>query len=261
MRIEPRSVRHRLILLVASLLACLSLAFTPPPLDGACTDTSGKLAPADDAAIEADLAARRVRTHRQIAVLVVGSLDGESIEDVAYRSFNAWKIGEKGLDDGVLLVIAPNDRKMRIETGKGIGHLLTDIESAHILDDRMRPLLREQRYRQAILAGVAGIDEALAGELKPARAPAVPWNLIFAAVVGGGIILFLIVLVARAGRKRGGGSWGHGSSSSSSDSSWTVASSSSSWDSSSSSSSFDSGGSSFSGDGGSSGGGGASSDW
>jgi uncharacterized protein len=255
--------RHRLHLCLAALLACLAMAFAPPPIDGAVTDTSGKLSAGDDAAIEWDLAARRARTHRQVAVLVVGSLGGESIEDVAYRTFNTWKIGQAGLDDGVVLVVAPNERKMRIETGKGVGHLLTDLESAHILDDRMRPLLREERYRDAILAGVAGIDEALAREAKPGEAEArvaavadadrseLLLGLGVVALMVGGMILFSWLDYRRRMR-----AWARGEL----DGPIVTFSSFSGDSSSGSSSSFDSG-SSFSGDGGSSGGGGASSDW
>ena len=133
-----------------------SAGFTPPPMRDAVTDTAGKLTDADDRALEERITAYRNKTGNEIAVLVIGSLAGNSIEDVAYGTFNTWHIGKKDLDNGVLLVIAPNERKTRIETGKGVGDRLTDIECAMILRERVGPLLREDRFREAIEAALDG---------------------------------------------------------------------------------------------------------
>src|SRR5690606_3392153 len=85
-----------------------------------------------------------------VVVYTVASLDGQSIDDVAYTAFNTWKIGSKEGDDGVLLVIAPKERATRIETGKGVGGALTDLESHHINRDAIWPGLRAVRR---LLAG------------------------------------------------------------------------------------------------------------
>jgi uncharacterized protein len=248
---------------LAVFLVCLvgfvpreALAFTPPAPQGAVTDTSGKLSAADDSVLEAHLAAYRARTTNELAVLMVGSLGGESVDDIAYAAFNTWGVGKKGADNGVLLVIAPNERKMRIETGKGVGDRLTDLESSHILREQVGPLLKQARFREAILAGLTAIETALdrGGPASPAPttksagakpSPSSVTTLLPLVVLGFCALVLLggTVLIIRAlrGPRRSGGS----SSWSSSDSSYS-SSSSSDW------SSGSSGGSDF---GGSSGGG------
>ena len=158
-----------------------SAARAVPPMQDAVTDTAGRLTAADDRELEERIAAYRGRTGNEIAVLLVGSLGRETIEDVAYATFNAWGVGQKGKDNGVLLVIAPSERKTRIETGKCVGHLLTDIECARILRERVGPLLRQDRFKDAIVAALDAIEAAL-DERPP---PAVPASLYAAAMVRG----------------------------------------------------------------------------
>jgi uncharacterized protein len=266
--------------LLAVVVLCLvgfapeALAYVPPAPQGAVTDTSGKLSAADDSVLEEHIAAYRARTTNELAVLVVGSLGAESVDDVAYTTFNTWGVGKKGPDNGVLLVIAPSERKMRIETGKGVGDRLTDLESSHILRQKVGPLLAQERFREAILAGLTGIEEALdsggpaakakaspSGSARPAQSTSVVALLLpilvlgFCAVVVIGI-LYLIVVNWRRGGGGGGGSSSSSSWSSSDSSSSSYSSGSSDWSSGDSGSSGSSGGSDFGG--GSSGGGGSS---
>lgn len=154
-------------LVLAFVWPAAASAFVPPPMRDAVTDTAGRLTDADDRALEERITAYRNRTGNEIAVLVIGSLDGASIEDVAYKTFNKWGIGKKGLDNGVLLVIAPTERKTRIETGKGIGDRLTDIDCGIILRERVGPLLKEDRFREAIDAALDAIEAALDGKPEP----------------------------------------------------------------------------------------------
>jgi uncharacterized protein len=145
-----------LFALVSLLSGSAAAGFSPPQMSDAVTDTAGKLSAADDRALEERITAYRNRTGNEIAVLVIGSLEGKSIEDVAYETFNAWGIGKKGLDNGVLLVIAPTERKTRIETGKGVGDRLTDIDCAIILRERVSPQLKEdRRSRRPFVQSVA----------------------------------------------------------------------------------------------------------
>ncbi|MBX3228611.1 MAG: TPM domain-containing protein [Labilithrix sp.] len=144
------------------LVACSRSSTTNvPAMQDAVTDTAGKLSPTDDAALETRITAYRNRTGNEIAVLLIGSLGDESIEDVAYRTFNTWGIGKKGKDNGVLLAIAPNERKTRIETGKGVGHLLTDVECGRILRERLGPYLKQDRFREGIEATLDAIEAVL----------------------------------------------------------------------------------------------------
>ncbi len=154
-------------LVLASIWPASAAAFVPPPMRDAVTDTAGRLTDADDRALEERITAYRNRTGNEIAVLVIGSLGGASIEDVAYGTFNEWHLGKKGLDNGVLLVIAPTERKTRIETGKGIGDRLTDIDCGLILRERVGPLLKEDRFHEAIDAALDAIEAALDGRPEP----------------------------------------------------------------------------------------------
>ncbi len=150
-----------LFFFLALLFPRAAFAFTPPLPNGAVTDTAGRLSPSDDARLEANIASYRARTQHQLAVLVVASLDGESIEDVAYKTFNTWGIGRKEYDDGALIVIAPNERNVRIETGKGIGDRITDVAASRIIAEKIVPELKRERIADGALAGLVAIESEI----------------------------------------------------------------------------------------------------
>lgn len=167
---SPR-VRSLTPLVVALLTVVVALlvspraaaAFAPPPITGHVTDTAGKLSRDERLALDKKLEDYRLCSLHEIAVLVTGSLDGETVEDVAYKTFRAWQVGRKKEDDGVLLVIATSERKVRIETGKGVGGALTDVASAHILAANVKPHLKEGATFAAIDDGTTAIGAALGG--------------------------------------------------------------------------------------------------
>jgi uncharacterized membrane protein YgcG len=150
-----------------------ALAYTPPPLTGAVNDGASLLTPGERSTLESRLKVHRDAHGDEIVVFTVPSLGGESIEDVAYGTFNAWKIGQKGKDNGVLLVIAPKERKTRIETGKGVGDKITDLQSKQILSERVGPRLKEGKNYEGIAAGVESIASLLTGGplVPPGEAP------------------------------------------------------------------------------------------
>ncbi|WP_394842714.1 TPM domain-containing protein [Pendulispora brunnea] len=161
-------MRARLWLMVFAWIALIAiprttLAYEPPPLKGHVVDTAGKLTPEDISHFDTKLDAFRQRAGFAVVVFLTGSLEGENIDDYTYETFRAWKVGEKGLDNGVLLVIAPNERKVRIETGKGVGGELPDLKANDIIRKQITPRLKEEHFRQAVEAGTDGIMEALAG--------------------------------------------------------------------------------------------------
>jgi uncharacterized protein len=131
------------------------------------TDSAGKLSDADRHEIDERLRSIEASSGVEISVFVAASLDGEPIEDVAYETARAWKLGTKGTDRGVLLVIAPKERKIRIETAKGVGGDLTDLQTNEIIRERIAPLLKQDDFRGAILGGIDGI----ASEMKLPGAP------------------------------------------------------------------------------------------
>ena len=103
-------------------------------------------------------------TGNQVAVLTMPTLGGESIEGYATRVFEAWKLGQKGKDNGVLVIVAPNDRKMRIEVGYGLEGTLTDAGAARIIREAMTPQFKSGNYDAGVQNGVAAIVQALEGQ-------------------------------------------------------------------------------------------------
>jgi uncharacterized protein len=198
--------------LVAIVFGALpALAFTPPPIDGHVTDTAGKLTAPQRQALNAKLDDVRQRAGYEIAVLLAGSLEGETIDDVAYATFNAWKLGQKGKDNGVLLVIAPSERRVRIETGKGVGGDLTDLQSNDIIRTNVAPHLQQNRFFEAVDEGTNAIVSTLThGEINPgpskARRPPPPAHR-SRGVGNVGVIVFVVLLVVvnLFLRRRGGG--------------------------------------------------------
>ena len=146
-------------------------AFNVPKQTDYVTDTSSALGAAELTDLNNRIGDYERKTGNQIFVLVTPSLEGEPIEDVGYQLIQTWHPGQKGKDDGVVLVIATGERRIRIETGKGVGGDLTDLQSNDIIRRRIAPLMRENRVHDAILAGVDGIAEALSGNATAPRQP------------------------------------------------------------------------------------------
>jgi uncharacterized membrane protein YgcG len=143
-----------------------ALAYTPPPIVGYVTDTAHKLTPGEIQAFDEKLAVYRKCSTNHVVVFVTDSLGGNTVEDVGYATFNAWKVGSKE-DNGVLLLIAPNERKVRIETGKGAGGALTDVESNRILREHVSANLKKEHFFEAIDEGTTEIERALERDAKP----------------------------------------------------------------------------------------------
>jgi uncharacterized protein len=165
----------------AAALAATLLAFAPgaaaweagsdglapiPPLEARVTDLTQTLRQAERAVLEAKLADWEATTTNQLAVLLVPSTQPEPIEAYSIRVADAWKIGRKGNDNGVLLVVAKNDRKVRIEVGYGLEGTLTDVTSRRIIAETIAPAFREGRFAAGIEAGVDRII-AVVAEGKP----------------------------------------------------------------------------------------------
>jgi len=153
------------------LLAGSARAFHVPKQTDYVTDTAGKLTPAELADLNNRIGDYERQTTNQIFVLVTPSLEGEPIEDVGYQLIQTWHPGQKGKDNGVVLIIATGERRIRIETGKGVGGELTDLQSNDIIRQRIAPLMRQDRVHDAIAAGVDGIEEALSGNATTPRQP------------------------------------------------------------------------------------------
>ncbi len=162
-------------LLSASLFACalgwsaLSVAqVAVPPLTGHVIDQTGTLTAEQKATLEQALTAFEARKGSQLAVLMVASSSPEEIEQYALRVAEQWKLGRKKVDDGAILVVAKNDRAMRIEVGYGLEGALNDLTSKRIISETILPRFKSQDFYGGITAGVEQVIRVVDGEALPA---------------------------------------------------------------------------------------------
>lgn len=141
-----------------------------PQLNARVTDLTGTLPAQSVTQLEQRLATFEREKGTQIAVLLVPTVKPESIEQYAVRVFEQWRLGRKGIDDGALLVVAKNDRVLRIEVGYGLEGVLTDATSNRIINDDIVPHFKRGDFTAGIEAGVARIVRVAGGEPLPAPA-------------------------------------------------------------------------------------------
>lgn len=255
-------VRRLTALLVAAGAVLLSVlcayALTFPPLTGRVVDDAGILDPATKQALTQKLADFEAKTSDQLVVVTLKSLQGTSIEDYGYQLGRDWGIGQKDKNNGALLIVAPNERKVRIEVGYGLEGDLTDAVSRLIIENAILPRFRVNDYDGGITRGVDDIIQAVS--VDPAewqararkrpehKSPSVDILMLALVLLVFGLVIRGMLRQYQHGIQRGpwgGPPYGHwGSGSSSSGSSWSSGS-----------------GGGFSGGGGSFGGGGASGSW
>jgi uncharacterized protein len=132
-----------------------------PPLSGRVVDQAGILSPTVKASLTAKLEALETKTSRQLVVVTVPSLQGLEIEDYGYQLGRAWGIGEKARNTGVLLIVAPNERRVRIEVGYGLEGILTDALSTVILQEKVLPKFRAGDAAGGVVAGADALVEQL----------------------------------------------------------------------------------------------------
>jgi uncharacterized protein len=142
-----------------------------PPLSGRVVDQTGTLSAGDVASLTQTLKDLETRKGSQIAVLIVPTTDGEAIEQFALRVAEAWKIGRKKVDDSALLVIAKNDRRLRIEVGYGLEGALTDATTKRIIDEDITPKFKTGDFAGGVSAGVDRMVRIVNGEKLPEPEP------------------------------------------------------------------------------------------
>jgi len=156
-----------LIATLAILLRCDARAADVPYLTGRVVDDAQILSPAARARLTGALREHEEKTTNQVVVLTVPTIQPESIEAYAVKVVETWKIGQKGKDNGVLVVVVPADRKMRIEVGYGLEPTLTDGACGEIIRTVMTPAFKQGNYDQGIEDGVAAILARLEGRAAP----------------------------------------------------------------------------------------------
>lgn len=142
----------------------LAVALEVPPLKGRVNDYAGILSPATAQQLEAMLENFEATDSTQIVLLTVPSLEGDSLENFSMRVVESWKIGQAKLDNGALLLISKNDRKLRIEVGYGLEGTLTDLTSGRIIRDVIRPRFKEGNFDQGVMDGLSAMMAAVKGE-------------------------------------------------------------------------------------------------
>jgi uncharacterized protein len=160
------------MLLLAALAAGPAVAVDVPYLTGRVVDDAEILQPATRERVAAMAKAHEEKTTDQIAVLTIPTLGGESVEEFASRVFAAWKLGQKGRDNGVLVLVAPQDRKMRIEVGYGLEGTLTDLAASRIIRNVMTPAFKGGDFDRGVADGVAAIVAHLEGPPAAGSTPA-----------------------------------------------------------------------------------------
>jgi uncharacterized protein len=162
----PRNPLSYLVLIALLLLPCAAGALDAPQLRGRVNDTAKLLSPEAAARLEQKLAGFERETSNQVAVLTIPSLQGDDIDQFAIRVAEQWKLGQQGKDNGVLLIIAQAERKVRIEVGMGLQGVLPDITTSKIIREVMRPYLKDGNFDQGIHSGTDAIIAATKGEFK-----------------------------------------------------------------------------------------------
>ncbi len=244
------------LLILLLILASPALAAEPkfPALTGRVVDDAGVLSASTQSELTGMLAEHERATGEQVVVVTLDSLQGHTIEDFGYQLGRHWGIGQKGKNNGVLLIIAPKERKVRIEVGYGLEGTLTDAASRTIIDNYILPSFKRGDFNAGVIAGTTSILKVLGGNPLEMGEPATSGVSPIVAVLLSVLLIpligmtFVFLWAVITGRVRQGGSYGgYPDRWSTGGSSWGGGSSG--------------GGGGFSGGGGSFGGGGASGGW
>ncbi len=163
---------------VVALLAVLFVPVTvraldvpPKPSDIPVVDQTNTLSQEQKQTLAVKISKERSETGNQVAILMIKSLEDEAIEDYSLQVARGWGIGQEERNSGVLLLIAKDDRRLRIEVGYGLEGALTDIRSGQIIRDRITPQFKEGKYYEGIDSGLDGILTAIHGEKDPNLKP------------------------------------------------------------------------------------------
>jgi uncharacterized protein len=137
-----------------------------PPLTGRVVDKAKLISPAAEAALTDELAKLEARTTDQVVVATLPSLGGRSIVETGVTLGRCWGIGQKRFNNGVVVLVAPAEKKLRIEVGYGLEGLLTDPRAKKIIDDDMVPRFKAGQFDTGIEVGVASIDRLLRSDVR-----------------------------------------------------------------------------------------------
>ncbi|PIW85812.1 MAG: methanol dehydrogenase [Nitrospirae bacterium CG_4_9_14_3_um_filter_53_35] len=155
-----------IILFSCVVLTSVSHALDAPKLQGHVNDDAGMISASVRAELENELISFEKTDSTQIVILTIPSLEGEGIEEFSIKVAEAWKIGRQGRDNGVIFVVSKEDRKMRIEVGRGLEGSLTDLMAGRIIDLVVKPRFKRGDFDGGFVAGVSSLIDAVRGEYK-----------------------------------------------------------------------------------------------
>ena len=169
-------MKNRYFLIIIIIIYCC-LPFTAsglevPKLQGYVNDYAGMISPSAKSKIEEDLRAFEQSDSTQIVILTIPSLEGEDIENFGIKVGDTWKIGQKSKDNGAILIVSKQERKIRIEVGRGLEGKLTDLMSGRIIDGVIKPRFKEGDFDRGFISGVSSMIDATRGEFRAERRPA-----------------------------------------------------------------------------------------
>jgi uncharacterized protein len=156
-RYNPVRVLFAATLVLLTTVVCAWALEVPAKPKGRVSDYTGTLTAPEIRALNKSLAQFEKETTNQIAVLIIPTLAGDSLEDYSIRLAGKWQIGQKGRDNGVILIIVKQDQEIRIEVGYGLEGVLPDSLAGDIIREVIAPQFRQDRFRQGIRAGIAAI--------------------------------------------------------------------------------------------------------
>ena len=162
-RLRPLAVLAALLLAAAGVLGAAQEVKVPPAPARWATDEAGYLSADTVASLDARLQAFEQETGHQVLVYVGRTTGGVPIEDWAVKAFEAWKVGRKGLDDGLVLFVMAEDRKVRIEVGYGLEDRVTDAQAFRVIDDILLPGFRDGRQDAAVSEAVTSLLAMISG--------------------------------------------------------------------------------------------------
>lgn len=163
-----QAVRHKtffsLILLILLVTVKQAVGLEVPPLSSRVNDYAGILSPVTVEQLESSLKTFEQEQSTQIAILTITSLEDDSLEEFSMRVAEEWKIGQQGKDNGAILLVSRNDRKIRIEVGYGLEGTLTDLVSGRIIRNVIVPHFKQGDFDKGIMAGTTAMMKSVEGE-------------------------------------------------------------------------------------------------
>lgn len=194
-----------LVVALAAFVTLTSAGWTAinfPPLTGRVVDDAGILSAPTRQKLDSLLAEHEKQTGNQVVVATLKSLQGQAIEQFGYQLGRAWGIGQKGKNNGAILIVAPNERKVRIEVGYGLEGTLTDAQSKLIIENILLPAFRKNKYDAGVLAGTVTILRVLGGNPSNADSYLQPRESAQTGDDSGGIpgVFILLILLIVFGR-------------------------------------------------------------